>query len=453
MFETQSSRKRLLLATTGLGTVMTTMSFLGVMSPASAASIVVTADNTFARQLTSTGNATLSGTTVRLITTAGTLTTGNFVTFSLPSGMTFAANPTVGFSAGVNLALTLSTGGSGAASTVYQVTAASSGSTNISLTGIQVSGLQTYVSTNSTATSFNITATVPADTATQQGSAGLTIVANITDAATATQAAGAAQTIDVASGGNRFVSGTGTALFAPLGTVAFTNAAIAPNDVSGGSGVSMGSQGGSITVSGSLSGISTVYAIATAVATTCATAAPSGAFTATPGSTSATLTGLSVSTFQVCAIANGSSVLSNGTITVRGVITTSNNGTVTGTTTSNAVGYSGTVRTSNYFVGATGGYSSFAYAVNSGTSASTTLVSVRRSDGATSIGSLSSLAAGASALYGASDINTAIGSTFLGDASSRAQVTFLFGSSSVKMTGLLLNPAGVVTNMGAVFSD
>jgi len=215
----------------------------------------------------------------------------------------------------------------------------------------------------------------------------------------------------------------------------------------------MGSQGGSITVSGSLSGISTVYAIATAVATTCATAAPSGAFTATPGSTSATLTGLSVSTFQVCAIANGSSVLSNGTITVRGVITTSNNGTVTGTTTSNAVGYSGTVRTSNYFVGATGGYSSFAYAVNSGTSASTTLVSVRRSDGATSIGSLSSLAAGASALYGASDINTAIGSTFLGDASSRAQVTFLFGSSSVKMTGLLLNPAGVVTNMGAVFSD
>ncbi len=453
MFETQSSRKRLLLATTGLGTVMTTMSFLGVMSPASASSLVVDAANTFARQLTSTGNATLSGTQVRLITTAATLTTGNFVTFALPSGMTFAANPTVGFSAGVNLSLVVSSGGSGSQSIVYQVTAASSGSTNVSLTGIQVSGLQTYVSSNSAATTFNISATVPADAVSQQGSSGSTIVANISDSASATAAAGAAQTIDVASGGTRFVSGTGTALFAPLGTVTFANSAIAPNDVGGGTAVSMTAQGGTLTVSGSLSGISTVYAIATAVATTCATAAPSGAFTATPGSSSATLTGLSVSAFQVCAIANGSSVLSNSTITVRGGITTSNNATITGTTTSNAVGYSGTVRTSSYFVGVTGGYSSFAYAVNSGTSASTALVSVRRSDGATAVGSLSSLAAGASALYGASDINTAVGSTFLGDSSSRAQVTFLFGSSSVKMTGLLLNPTGVVTSMGATFSD
>lgn len=453
MFETQSSRKRLLLATTGLGTVMTTMSFLGVMSPASASTLIVNAANTFARQLTSTGNATLSNTVVELKTAAATLTTGNFITFALPSGMTFAANPTVGFSAGVNLAMTLSTGGSGAASTVYQVTAASSGTTSISLTGLQVSGLQTYISSNSTANTFNLTATLTADAVTSQGGTGGATVANITDSASATQAAGAAQTIDVASGGTRFVSGTGTALFVPLGTVTFSNAAIAPNDVSGGSPVSMSSQGGAITVSGTLTGISTVYAIATAVATTCATAAPSGAFTATPGSTSATLTGLSVSAFQVCAIANGSTVLTNSTITVRGVVTTSNNSTVTGTTTSNAVGYSGAVRTSSYFVGVTGGYSSFAYAVNGGTSASTALVSVRRSDGATALGSLASLAAGASALYGASDVNTAVGSTFLGDSSSRAQVTFLFGSSSVKMTGLMLNPLGIVTQMGANFSD
>lgn len=455
MFETQSSRKRLLLATTGLGTVMTTMSFLGVMSPASASTLLVNGANTFARQLTSTGNATLSGTVVELKTAAATLTASNFITFALPSGMTFAANPTVGFSAGgTTLNLSLSTGGSGSQSAVYQVTSASSGnSLSISLSGLQVSGLQTYVSSNSTAASFNLTATLTADPVTGQGGTGGTLVANISDAASATQTVGAAQTIDVASGGTRFVSGTGTALFAPLGVVTFGNSAIAPNDVGGSSPVSMSAQGGSITVSGSLTGLSTVYAIATAVATTCATAAPSGAFTATPGASTATLTGLSVSAFQVCAIANGSSVLSNSTITVRGVVTTSNNSTVTGTTTSNAVGYSGTVRTSSYFVGVTGGYSSFAYAVNSGTTASTALVSVRRSDGATAIGSLTSLAAGASALYGASDINTAVGSTFLGDSSSRAQVTFLFGSSSVKMTGLLLNPAGVVTQMGTTFSD
>ena len=449
MFETQSSRKRLLLATTGLGTVMTTMSFLAAISPADASSVTVNTPNTFARQLTSTGNAVLSGSTV-LLTTTTSVSTGNFITFALPSGMTFAANPTVTFTAGATGGLTLSTGGSGAQSVVYQVSTATITAATISLTGLQVSGLQTYVSTNSTANVFNIATTFSADAVTTGAS---TVVANITDSASITQGAGAAQTIDVATGGTRFVSGTGTALFAPIGTIQFANQATAPNDVSGGSGVSMTSQGGAITVSGPLSGISTVYAIATAVASTCATAAPSGAFTATPGSTAATLTGLSVSTFQVCAIANGSTVLTNGTIAVRGVVTTSNNATITGTSTTNAVGYSGTVRTMGYFVGVTGGYSTFAYAVNGGTSASTALVSVRRADGATAIGSLSSLAAGASSLFGASDINTAVGSTFLGDSSSRAQVTFLFGSSSVKMTGLLLNPAGVVTSVGANFSD
>lgn len=452
MFETQSSRKRLLLATTGLGTVMTTMSFLGVMSPASAATISINGANTFARQLTSTGNATLSGTTIQL-QTAGSTTTANFMTFSLPSGMTFAANPSVGSSAGSTLGLSLSTGGSGAASIVYQITTATSVTATVSLTGVQIAGLQTYVASNSTATAFNITATMPNDTVTAAGGSvgGTTPVANLTDAASAVMTLGAAQTVDVSSGGNRYVSGTGTALFIPLGTVTYTNAGTAPNDVSGGSPVSMTSQGGTLTVSGSLTGISTVYAAAGV--STCATAAPTGAFTATPGATAATLTGLSVAAFQVCAIANGSSVLSNGSISVRGGVTTSNNATITGTTTSNAVSYSGTVRTSAYFVGTTGGYSSFAYAVNSGSSASTALISVRRSDGATAIGSLSSLAAGASALYGASDVNTAVGSTFLGDASSRAQVTFLFGSSSVKMTGLLLNPNGVVTQMGINFSD
>jgi len=426
------------------------MSFLAALSPADASTASVVAPNTFARQLTSTGNAVLSGTTVLLTTGTAAVGTGNFITFTMPSGMTFAANPTVSFTTGGAGGLTLSTGGSGAQSVVYQVSTATTTTATISLTGLQVSGLQTYISTNSTATTFNIATTFPADAVTTGAS---TIIANITDAASATPAAGAAQTIDVASGGTRFVSGTGTALFAPLGTVAFANQATAPNDISGGSAVSMTAQGGAITVSGPLSGYSQVYAVATAVATTCATAAPSSAFTATPGATAATLTGLSVSTFQVCAIANGSTVLTNGSITVRGVVTTSNNATITGTTTSNAVGYSGTVRTMAYFVGSTGGYSSFAYAVNGGTSASTTLVSVRRADGATAIGSLASLAAGASSLYGASDINTAVGSTFLGDASSRAQVTFLFGSSSVRMTGLLLNPGGNVTSLGAQFSD
>jgi len=451
MFETQRSRKRLLLATTGLGTVLTTMSFLAALSPADASTASVVQPNTFARQLTSSGNAVLSGTTVLLTTSSTAVATGNFITFTLPSGMTFAANPTVTFTTGAAGGLTLSTGGSGVQSVVYQIsTATAATATTISLTGLQVSGLQTYISTNSTATSFNIASTFTADAVSSGAS---TIIANITDAASGTGAAGAAQTIDVASGGTRFVSGTGTALFAPLGTVAFANQATAPNDISGGSGVSMTSQGGSITVSGPLSGLSQVYAVATAVAATCATAAPSAAFTATPGSTAATLTGLSVSTFQVCAIANGSTVLTNGTISVRGNVTTSNNGTITGSSTSNAVGYSGAVRTMAYFVGSTGGYSSFAYAVNGGTSASTALVSVRRADGATAIGSLASLAAGVSSLYGASDINTAVGSTFLGDASSRAQVTFLFGSSSVRMTGLLLNPGGNVTSLGAQFSD
>lgn len=446
MFESRSPRKRLLLTTTGLGTVMTTMSFLGATSAVQASTLAVFQPNTFARQLTSTGNAVLSATRVELRAEASTAA-GNFITFTLPSGMTFSANPTVGFSAGALGAVTLSTGGSGAQSVVYQLTGAFTTAANLSLTGLQVSGLQSYVSTNSTANTFGLTGTFTADPV----SGGAIQVASIADAASGTATGGANVTLDVASGGNRFVSGTGTALFTALGSVTYANSAAAPNDIGGGSPVSMTAQGGTLTVSGPLTGISTVYAAAGV--TTCATAAPSGAFTATPSSTAATLTGLSVATFQVCAIANGSTVLSSGSITVRGSVTTSNNATITGTTTSNTVTYSGSVRTVGYFVGVTGGYSSFAYAVNGGTTASTALVSVRRSDGATAIGSLTSIAAGASALYGASDINTAVGSTFLGDSSSRAQVTFLFGSSSVRLTGVLLNPTGVVTSMGAQFSD
>jgi len=440
-----ASQKRLLLASTGLGTVLTTMSFLGATQSALASTLVVTSLNTFVRQL-STGNVSLSGTTVSLTANASTAS-GNFITFTMPSGITFAANPSVGFSTGASGAVNLSTGGSGSQSIVYALSATFTSGSTFSLSGIQISGLQTYITTNSTATVFNIGATFTNDTVTA-ATASLSI-ANLTDAASATPAAGAAQTIDVASGGTRWVSGTGTALFIPLGTVAYAN--IGGNDVSGASAVSMSPTGGAITVTGPLSGVSTLYAAAGV--TTCATAAPSNAFSATPSATAGTITGLSLSTFQVCAIANGSTILQNGTMSVRGTLTTTNSQSVTGTTTGNAVGYSGSVRTVNFFVGTSASYQSYAYAVNSSTSASTALVSVRRSDGATAIGTLTSLAAGTSALYGAADVNTAVGSTFLTNSDSRAQVTFLFGSSSVKLTGLLANPGGSVTTMGQTFSD
>jgi hypothetical protein len=447
MFETQSSRKRLLLATTGLGTVMTTMSIMGAMAPADASTLQNNAPNTFASQLSATGNATLSGTTVSLAVALGTLGTGNFLTFSLPSGMTFAANPTVATSG--TGAYALSTGGSSAQTVVYQVTTAATSGSAISLTGLQVSGLQTYISQNSTAAFFNVSASFPADAVVVTGLP----TALITSAATSAGSSGAGQSIDVSSGGVRFVSGTGNALFIPLGQVAFSNAGTAPNDIGGNVPVSMTSAGGSITVTGPLSGITTVYAITSSTAATCATAAPTGAVSAAPCATAATLTGLSVTTYQVCAIANGSTILSSGSISVRGPVTLSNSATISGTSTSNAVSYSGNVRNMQYFVGATGGYGSYAYAVNSGTTASTALVTVRRSDGAAATGTLPSLAAGASALYGASDVNTAVGSTFLVDANSRAQVTFLFSSSSVNITGLLLNPTAVVTGMGQQFSN
>lgn len=442
-----ASQKRLLLASTGLGTVLTTLSFLGASQSALASTQVVTNPNTFVRQL-STGNANLSGTTVSLVATTST-SSANFITFTLPSGITFAANPSSGFSTGSSGTVALSTGGSGSQSIVYQLTAQFTLGSTFSLSGLQISGLQTYITTNSTASVFNIGAAFPADTV-STATASL-ILGNLTEAATATPAAGAAQTIDVASGGTRWVSGSGTALFIPLGTVTYAN--VGGNDISGSSVVSMSPTGGTVTVTGPLSGVSTLYA-ATGV-TTCATAAPSGAFSVTPSSTTAaTITGLSLATFQVCAIANGSSILTNGTFTLRGGATTTNSQSITGTTTSGAVGYSGAVRTVNFFVGSSASYQSYAYAVNSGTSASTALVSVRRADGATAIGTLTSLAAGASALYGAADVNTAVGSsTFLSSSGDRAQVTFLFGGSSVKLTGLLANPGGSVTTMGQTFSD
>jgi len=436
----------LLLSSTALGVVLagsaldTGIKFIG---DANATSVVAANGLTFGRQM-STGAVTLSGQSVT-VTVVSTLSAANTVTITLPSGVTFAAAPSIATTG--PLAVNIASGGSGAASAVYNVTTAGSAGSTLAFSSMSLSGLQSYIASNASATNFRLTTSITGDTVTN-GS--VVVLGNISDAlALVTNGSTFSAQIDVPTGANRFVSGTGTALFAALGETSFTNNT-SVLDASAGSLLTLSSTGGTTILTGNLTNLSTVYATTTA---TCATAAPSGAITATLSSTAATFAGITAgTTFTICAIASGTGILQSGIYSLRNSGTVTSGSSQTSTATTGTATYSGAVRTVNYFVGA-GSYSSYAYVVNTGTASSTLLVSVRRSDGATATGALSSVAAGGSSLISAADVNTAVGSTFLVNSDTRAQVTFLLGSTNLKVTGLLVQPNGAVNQMGQQFSD
>lgn len=436
----------LLLSSTALGVVLagsaldTGIKFIG---DANATSVVSAGVLTYGRQM-STGAVTLSGTTVA-VTVVSTLAAANTVTITLPSGITFAAAPSVATTA--PLTVNIASGGSGSQSAVYNVTTNASAGTTLTFSSMSLSGVQSYIASNASATNFRLTTAITGDTVTNRSNV---VLGNISDAlALVTNGSTFTPQIDVPTGANRFVSGTGTALFAALGEVSFTNNG-SVLDASAGSLLTLSSTGGTTILSGNLANLSTVYATTTA---TCATVAPSGAITSTLSSSAATFSGITAGTnFTICAVASGTGILQSGIYSIRNSGTVTSGSSQTSTATTGTATYSGAVRTVNYFVGA-GAYSSYAYVVNTGTSSSTLLVSVRRSDGATATGALTSVAAGGSSLISAADVNTAVGSTFLVNSDSRAQVTFLLGSTNLKVTGLLIQPNGAVNQMGQQFSD
>ena len=372
------------------------------------------------------------------------------ITFTLSNGATFAAAP----SPTRTTNLTLGTGSLVSSSTAVTYAVTSIGSTTattITLGNFQVSGVGTRLATSNQ----NITLTY-----------GSTVGSNIPATASATIAVGlraysftagtvVTPSIDLANGGLglTFRADLSNVTFATLSTLS-QGAAVASNDISG---ATTFTNGASDTVrafiTGNLSAFSSVYAATAA----CAATAPTGALSGTLTATSATFSPLVIgSLYNICAIANGTTIIPNGTITgsasisfaARTVssITYTPGSFAQAASTLATLAYNGSTATAFYVVGL-GSYTSAIRVTNTSLSAGTVFVSVTPDTTGTALRALldSTLAAGQSKFYLATDIRTAVGTTVLADSNTRASVVFLSSFTGMRVQNFIVNPGGVLS--------
>jgi hypothetical protein len=375
-----------------------------------------------------------------------------FVTFTLSNSATFAAAPSATTSAG----LTVGTGSlvSGSTAVTYQVTAAqTTTSAAITLGNFTVTSVGTRLATS--ANDIRVTyAALGANTPTVP-SATLAVSAQ----AYIFTATSAAVTIDLANSGAGVVFRTGTTAsnttFATLGTISQAVAA-GSNDISGSAQFTVGSSDSlRAIVNGNLTAFSSVYA----ASASCAATAPTGAITGTLASDlrSATISGLTIaSTYNICAIANGTTIIPSGTITATASVSFASR-TVSGATytpgaysqsasTVATLTYNGSTATAYYVVGI-GSYISAMRLSNTSASAGSVFVQVTPDTTGTPTRALldSTLAAGQSKFYLASDIRTAVGTSVLADSNTRATVVFLSSFTGLTLQNFMVNPGGVLS--------
>lgn len=238
-------------------------------------------------------------------------------------------------------------------------------------------------------------------------------------------------------------------------------------------------ESGQITLtSAAFPSLSSVYLIDSA--SQCSETVPA-ALSATPTSTSVKLSGVAIptvaKTYRVCGVVSGNALidLSGTSAKVYSVFAINWASRTVGTTTytpsgytyanplnaasaaqgansalTSTVSYNGTVAgEQTYVFGTGGGYTSYLRVGSKVSTPSKIFISVRKDDGTNYFGTLdAALGAYAAKLYSVSDINTALGSTVLGDASARSRVTIL-STSPVAPTAstLLVNPSGAVNNI------
>ena len=392
--------------------------------------------------------------------TAFTLTSGatssdfgvGQITFTLSNGATFAAAPSPTGSTN----LTLGTGSLVSSSTAVTYAVTSVGSTTaatITLGNFQVSAIGTRLATSNQ----NITLTY-----------GSTVGSNIPATASATIAVGAQAysftagaaanpSIDLANGGAgltfRAASGLSNVTFATLSTLS-QGAAVVSNDISG---ATLFTNGASDTVrafiTGNLSAFSSVYAATAA----CAATAPTGALSGTLTTTSATFSPLVIgSVYNICVIANGTTIIPSGTITgsasvsfaARTVssITYTPGAFAQAASTLATIAYNGSTATAFYVVGL-GSYTSAIRVTNTSVSSGSVFVSVTPDTTGTPVRALldSTLAAGQSKFYLASDIRTAVGTSVLTDSNDRASVVFLSAFTGMRVQNFIVNPGGALS--------
>jgi hypothetical protein len=396
--------------------------------------------------------------------TTGTTSTdfgGGFMTFTLSNSATFSAAPSVN-----TTNVTLGTGSlvSGSTAVTYQVTAnQTTTSATITLGNFSITGVGTRL-----ATSANTITVTYASLGSNVPSTPSATIAVSNQAYTFTGVSAAAN-IDLANSGAglvfRSTSNLSNVTFASLGTLVQPNAAVGANDISGTNQFTASTSDTlRAIVNGNLSSFSSIYAASAA----CAATAPSGAITGTIASDarSATISPLVLgSTYNICVLANGTSIVPSGTITGSASVSFASRTVSSGTTytpgaysqaasTLATLSYNGSTATAYYVVGL-GSYISAIRLSNSSTSSGSVFVQVTPDTTGTPVRALldSTLAAGQSKFYLASDIRTAVGTSVLTDSNNRATVVFLTSFSGLQLQNFIVNPGGVLSGGTSVGSS
>jgi len=407
---------------------------------------------TFSNALNSaTINATSGGVSVAL-SVSHTAVGGATITLSLPTGLNFAFAPVVAC-AGTNLTSSgFSAGNTTAVFTTGGVSACGTGA-GISVTSVYLGGANTFASGGGTNATISFSSSLPGETATLAANLSLNSIASFAAPVTlgSTTSTGGA-TIDISLGGSRFASGTTGTTALTLGNVSFTTAGRL--DVDGATNVSFSLTGGTVTIStltGSFTGLSSVYAT---TAASCATVAPTGAVsvTTTAGSTITSIAGLAGTTgttYNVCAIAAGTTVLPTSTfrLSLGGTLVNGAAATAVNSTTGNGnnalTTYNGGANQLNYYVGAGALYNSYINVTNTGASTGQVFLVGTTRAGATVSGLLdSALTAGASKLYTPAQVGAILGTTSFTE-SSPGRVNVLVTPSGIAQN-LVVNPGNVV---------
>lgn len=402
-------------------------------------------------------NVGTSGITLTTGTTSTDFATG-FLTFTLSNSTTFVAAPST---ATTNISLGTGSLTTGSTAVVYQVTTAPTTTTpTITLGNFSIGGVGTRL-----ATSNQTIKVTYASNGSNVPAAATATVAFSSQAYTFTAPSnGNTVSIDLANSGSgvvfRTAAPSSNVSFATLGSL-LQAAAAAGNDIGGTTAfTATASDVLRATVNGNLSAFSSVYASTAA----CAATAPSGAISGTISGNTATISPLiQATTYNICAIASGTAIIPSGTITASATYLFAAR-TVSGTTyTPSAYGqssstlatltYNGSVNTAYYVVGA-GSYASAIRLTNPSTSSGSVFVQVTPDTTGTPVRALldSTLAAGQSKFYFASDIRTAVGTSVLADSNTRATVVFLNSFSNGQVQNFILNPGGVLSGGTSVGS-
>jgi hypothetical protein len=393
---------------------------------------------------------TVTSNAIRIFSgTTSTDFAAGFVTFTLSNSATFAAVPPA-----TTTNVTLSAGGltTGSTAVTYSVTSASTSSTSITLGNFQISGVGTRLATSAQAivvTYGSIGSNVPVTP-----SATIAIGAQ---AYSFVVAASCSVTVDLANSGAGLVfrnnANTSNVTFATIGTLS-SGAAVQVNDISGAAIFTVGASDAlRAIITGNFSAFSSMYAATAA----CAATAPSGAVAATLTSTTATISPLIIgSSYNICAIAGGTAIVPAGTITGTAALNYASRtvGSITYTpgavsqtaSTLASLSFNGSSITAFYVVGL-GSYISAIRVTNPSTVAGSVFVQVNPDTTGTPVRALldSTLAAGQSKFYLASDIRTAVGTAVLTDSNNRATVVFLTQFTGGIVQNFIVNPGGVLS--------